>query len=107
MALIEVLHFPDNRLRKKAAPVEIIEERSVGPTLGRDSVEKGVRAILMGGIAVLAFMAIYYLLAGLIADLALVLNILIITNSFPQRYMMKSLNKFLILSFFKLSFFFI
>ncbi|MDP8258335.1 MAG: protein translocase subunit SecD [Candidatus Aadella gelida] len=63
------------------APVEIIEERSVGPALGKDSVEKGIRAILMGGLVVLAFMGIYYLLAGIIADLALVLNIFIITGA--------------------------
>ncbi|MGB2705687.1 MAG: protein translocase subunit SecD [Candidatus Omnitrophota bacterium] len=63
------------------APVEIIEERTVGPTLGRDSIEKGIRAIIIGGIVVLAFMAIYYLLAGLIADLALMLNIILITGA--------------------------
>ncbi len=63
------------------APVEIIEERSVGPGLGKDSVERGINAIIIGGICVLAFMAIYYLLAGVIADFALVLNILIITGA--------------------------
>lgn len=63
------------------APVKIIEERSVGPALGKDSVEKGIKAILIGGICVLAFMAAYYLFAGIIADLALVLNILLITGA--------------------------
>ncbi len=63
------------------APVQIIEERSVGPALGKDSVQKGIHAIIIGGICVLSFMAIYYLLAGLIADLALALNILIITGA--------------------------
>ena len=63
------------------APVEIIEERTVGPTLGRDSIRQGIRAILIGGIAVLIFMAIYYLIAGLIADLALILNIILITGA--------------------------
>lgn len=63
------------------APVEIIEERSVGPALGKDSVQKGIRAIIVGGICVLIFMAIYYLLAGVVADFALVLNILIITGA--------------------------
>ncbi|MEA3490172.1 MAG: protein translocase subunit SecD [Candidatus Omnitrophota bacterium] len=63
------------------APVEIIEERSVGPALGKDSVEKGIRAIITGGICVLVFMVIYYLLCGVIADFALVLNILIITGA--------------------------
>jgi len=63
------------------APVNIIEERSVGPTLGRDSVEKGIQAIIVGGICVLIFMVIYYFFAGAIADFALVLNILIITGA--------------------------
>jgi len=63
------------------APVVILEERSVGPALGKDSVMKGIHAIIIGGICVLAFMVIYYLLAGLIADFALVLNILIITGA--------------------------
>lgn len=63
------------------APVNIIEERSVGPTLGRDSVEKGIHAIIVGGICVLLFMVIYYFFAGAIADFALVLNILIITGA--------------------------
>ncbi|MFH1878312.1 MAG: protein translocase subunit SecD [Candidatus Omnitrophota bacterium] len=63
------------------APVKIIEERSVGPALGKDSVQKGIKAIIAGGIAVLVFMAIYYLLAGVVADFALVMNILIITGA--------------------------
>ena len=62
------------------APVEIIEERTVGPMLGKDSIEKGIRAILVGGLIVLTFMAGYYLLAGLIADFALFLNIILITG---------------------------
>jgi len=63
------------------APVKIIEERTVGPTLGRDSIEKGIKAIVIGGLVVLVFMAVYYLLAGLIADFALVLNIVLITGA--------------------------
>ncbi|MFH1552551.1 MAG: protein translocase subunit SecD [Candidatus Omnitrophota bacterium] len=63
------------------APVEIIEERSVGPALGKDSVEKGIRAIIIGGLCILIFMAAYYLFAGVIADFALILNILIITGA--------------------------
>ncbi len=59
------------------APVKVIEERSVGPALGKDSVEKGVKAVLVGAILVVGFMAIYYLLGGLIANVALFLNILI------------------------------
>jgi SecD/SecF fusion protein len=62
------------------APVEIIEERTVGPALGRDSIEKGISAIVMGGIAVLVFMLVYYLLAGAIANVALIMNMLIIAG---------------------------
>lgn len=63
------------------APVKIIEERTVGPTLGKDSVEQGVRAILIGGLIVLVFMALYYLISGLIADFALFLNLVLITGA--------------------------
>ena len=63
------------------APVKIIEERTVGPTLGKDSIEKGIRAIIIGGIAVLIFMTLYYLLAGLIANFALLLNLVLIAGA--------------------------
>lgn len=54
------------------APVVIEEERTVGPSLGRDSVKKGLQAGMWGALFVFAFMPLYYLLGGLIADLALV-----------------------------------
>ena len=60
------------------APVHILEERTVGPSLGTDSIRKGVLSICIGGILVMLFMIIYYKGSGIIADLALVLNILII-----------------------------
>ncbi|MFQ5829294.1 MAG: protein translocase subunit SecD [Candidatus Methylomirabilia bacterium] len=60
------------------APVTTLEERSVGPSLGADSVRRGIVSILAGGAAILAFMLIYYRLSGLIADLALSLNLLIL-----------------------------
>lgn len=60
------------------APVEILEERTVGPTLGKDSIERGMRSILFGTFLVLLFMMIYYRLSGFIADLALVLNLFLI-----------------------------
>ena len=63
------------------APIKIVEERTVGPSLGRDSIEKGIRAIIYGGIAVILFMGIYYLLAGLIANFALCLNLAIILGA--------------------------
>ncbi len=60
------------------APVKIIEERTVGPSLGRDSIEKGFKSMLIGGAIVILFMVIYYGLSGLIADIALFLNIIFI-----------------------------
>ena len=60
------------------APVEIIEERTVGPSLGRDSIRQGELSFVVGAIAVLAFMVIYYSGAGVLADLGLILNILLL-----------------------------
>jgi len=60
------------------APVEIIEERTVGPSLGRDSIHQGELSFVVGAIAVLTFMAIYYSGAGILADLGLILNILLL-----------------------------
>ncbi|MEE9610531.1 MAG: protein translocase subunit SecD [Desulfatiglandales bacterium] len=60
------------------APVKILEERTVGPSLGKDSIEKGFRSMLIGGLVVLGFMILYYVFSGVIADLALLLNILFI-----------------------------
>ncbi|MBN2537109.1 protein translocase subunit SecD [candidate division WOR-3 bacterium] len=57
------------------APVNIVEERSVGPSLGNDSIRQGVQAGLIGALAVLLFMLIYYAVGGALADLALVFNI--------------------------------
>ncbi len=58
------------------APVEIQEQRTVGPSLGHDSIRKGILAIIAGGIFVLIFMVVYYRLSGILADLALLLNLL-------------------------------
>jgi preprotein translocase subunit SecD len=67
-------------LRSGALPASIkyLEERTVGPSLGADSVRSGVRAAIIGMIAVLAFMLIYYRKAGINADLALILNLVIL-----------------------------
>ena len=59
-------------------PVEIIEEREVDPSLGRESVAKGFTAAKYGLITVAVFMLIYYLLCGVVANIALALNILIL-----------------------------
>ena len=60
------------------APVAILEERTVGPSLGADSIRQGIIAILGSGIVVFIFMLFYYRLSGLIADVALVLNLVIL-----------------------------
>ncbi len=59
-------------------PVEIEEERTVGPTLGEDSIRKGYRSFAIGGLLVIFFMIIYYKRAGMIATSALVANIVMI-----------------------------
>ena len=67
-------------LRSGALPASIkyLEERTVGPSLGADSIHEGVRAAMVGMIAVLVFMLIYYRFAGINADLALILNLVIL-----------------------------
>ena len=60
------------------APVKILEERTVGPSLGRDSIEKGLLSMWVGGIFVLLFISIYYKGAGIIADMAICLDIILI-----------------------------
>lgn len=60
------------------APVRILEERTVGPSLGADSIRQGLVAILASAALVFVFMLIYYRLSGLIADVALGLNLLIL-----------------------------
>jgi preprotein translocase subunit SecD len=60
------------------APVQVLEERSVGPSLGADSVRKGVMSTALAAMAVVLFMLVYYRLSGLIADVALALNLLVL-----------------------------
>ncbi len=66
-------------LRAGALPASLqqLEERTVGPTLGADSIEKGKQAAFWGTILVLVFMVLYYRVMGVIADIALVLNLLL------------------------------
>ncbi|MEA2081802.1 MAG: protein translocase subunit SecD [Elusimicrobiota bacterium] len=61
------------------APVKIIENRTIGPSLGSDSIKKGTMATLIGFLAVCLFMPVYYKKAGLLADMALLMNFLIIS----------------------------
>ena len=63
------------------APVTVLEERTVGPSLGADSIRQGLIAITASAVAVFIFMLFYYRLAGLIADVALGLNLLILVAS--------------------------
>ena len=58
------------------APVEIVEERTVGPSLGQDSINQGFRSFMVGGALVIVFMIAYYKRAGLVAVVAVVFNVL-------------------------------
>jgi preprotein translocase subunit SecD len=62
-----------------ATVIYLIEERAVGPRLGRDNIEKGVTALLVGMAGVFLFMAIYYKIFGLVADLVLLANVVLLT----------------------------
>jgi preprotein translocase subunit SecD len=61
-----------------AAPMEIVEERTVGPSLGRDNIEKGFNATKWGFIVIVLFMSAYYAVFGLISSLALAVNLLLL-----------------------------
>jgi preprotein translocase subunit SecD len=60
------------------APVKILEERTVGPSLGKDSIDKGRKSMIIGGIIVVLFMILYYGFSGIIADVALCLNVIFV-----------------------------
>jgi preprotein translocase subunit SecD len=62
------------------APMVMAEERSIGPSLGADSIKDGIRACIYGAVAVVLFMAVYYRVGGLIADAALLLNLIILAG---------------------------
>jgi len=61
-----------------AAPMEIIEERTIGPSLGRDNIEKGFNATMWGFVAIVVFMSLYYAVFGLISSVALGVNLLLL-----------------------------
>ena len=63
------------------APVSILEQRTVGPSLGQDSIDKGILSIIVGSILVILFMVMYYNMSGIIADIALLLNIILILGA--------------------------
>ena len=61
-----------------AAPMEIIESRTIGPSLGKENIEKGIASVTWGFVAVAAFMCVYYLLFGMFSSLALGFNVLLL-----------------------------
>jgi preprotein translocase subunit SecD len=61
-----------------AAPIEIVEERTIGPSLGQDNIDQGFMSVVIGLIGVMIFMVVYYQLFGLIANFALVINLVMI-----------------------------
>jgi preprotein translocase subunit SecD len=63
-----------------AAPVDIVEERTVGPSLGQDNINKGFLSFIVGFVLVVLFMAVYYKLFGMIANLALAFNVVIVVS---------------------------
>jgi preprotein translocase subunit SecD len=62
-----------------AAPVDVVEERAIGPSLGQENIDKGVRALEIGMLAVFVFMAVYYHAFGVVADLVLLANVVLLT----------------------------
>ncbi len=79
----EEANYLSNILKAGAFPVgvQIAEERTVGPTLGQESIDNGVTAALIGMVGVVVFMLVYYRLSGTIAIIALVFNMLIILGA--------------------------
>jgi preprotein translocase subunit SecD len=61
-----------------AAPIKIIEERTIGPSLGKENIEQGFESVVIGFCLVLLFMAMYYRVFGVVADLALTFNLVLI-----------------------------
>jgi preprotein translocase subunit SecD len=61
-----------------AAPIDIVEERTIGPSLGQDNIDQGFQSVVIGMILVMIFMAVYYRVFGLVADMALVTNLVLI-----------------------------
>ncbi|MEN9587459.1 MAG: hypothetical protein RIT15_1034 [Pseudomonadota bacterium] len=61
-----------------AAPMEIIEERTIGPSLGAENIEKGFNSVTWGFIVIMAFMSIYYLMFGMFSSIALAVNLLLL-----------------------------
>ncbi len=61
-----------------SAPIEIMEERTIGPSLGQDNIDMGFKSVVIGFVLVLIFMAVYYKVFGLVANLALAFNLVMV-----------------------------
>ncbi|MEJ2394275.1 MAG: protein translocase subunit SecD [Candidatus Thiodiazotropha sp.] len=61
-----------------AAPIEIVEERTIGPSLGQESIDQGFKSVMIGLAMVMLFMAVYYRIFGMVANLALGMNLVLI-----------------------------
>jgi preprotein translocase subunit SecD len=61
-----------------AAPMEIIEERTIGPSLGADNIAKGFNSVTWGFVVIMAFMCVYYMMFGLVSSIALAVNLLLL-----------------------------
>jgi len=61
-----------------AAPIEIVEERTVGPSMGKENIAKGINSVMIGFLIVVAFMLIWYKAFGLVANIALMVNLVLI-----------------------------
>jgi preprotein translocase subunit SecD len=62
-----------------AAPIEVVEEQTIGPSLGQDNIDKGIRALEIGMAAVFVFMIVYYHAFGIVADVVLLANVVLLT----------------------------
>ena len=76
--LPEAIELANVLVNPLEAPVTIEEERGVDPSLGRDSIQSGVKAAVIGTVAVVIFMLVYYMLGGVVANFALIFNIIIL-----------------------------
>jgi preprotein translocase subunit SecD len=63
-----------------AAPMSIVEERTVGPSLGQENIDRGMQSVIIGFVAVMLFMVLYYRVFGLVANFALALNLVLIVS---------------------------
>ena len=76
----EAQNLSSNLRSALPAPLRVEEERTIGPLLGKDSIAAGINATIIGGVLLFSFMIVYYLQAGLVTDLALTMNLLLITG---------------------------